>query len=226
MDKWPTLFIGDLFDFLLPVLAIYQEYVRNHHYSLQILTELKSKSADFRNLLKRLENKDKCEGRSLDVILTYPMHQIPRYIILLHQLIAQTNKNSVSELNSLENAKNKLEQLSSTMRNEVSETENIRCNLAIEKMIVEGCECLLDTNQLFINEGLLIVYTQPKTKNSKRNVVKCFLFTNHLVVTKRASNGRLNLFMLIPLAECKLVEEITAETEQNEEESKYINKST
>jgi Ras-specific guanine nucleotide-releasing factor 1 len=42
------------------------------------------------------------------------------------------------------------------MHDEVSETENIRCNLAIEKMIVEGCEVLLDSNQLFIREGFLI----------------------------------------------------------------------
>ncbi len=27
---------GDLFDMLLPMLGIYQEYVRNHHYSLQV----------------------------------------------------------------------------------------------------------------------------------------------------------------------------------------------
>ena len=27
---------GDLFDMLLPMLTIYQEYVRNHHYSLQV----------------------------------------------------------------------------------------------------------------------------------------------------------------------------------------------
>lgn len=113
LDNWPTLFIGDLFDFLLPVLVIYQEYVRNHHYSLQILTELKSKSIEFRNLLKRSEEKSKCDGRSLDVILTYPMHQIPRYIIVLHQLIAHTSPSSVNEHKSLENAKNKLEELSS-----------------------------------------------------------------------------------------------------------------
>ena len=39
------------------------------------------------------------------------------------------------------------------MHYEVSETENIRYNLGIEKMIVEGCECLLDANQVFIREG-------------------------------------------------------------------------
>lgn len=76
LENWPTLFIGDIFDFLLPVLVIYQEYVRNHHYSLQILTELKSKSMAFRALLKRYEDKSVCEGRSLDMFLTYPMHQV------------------------------------------------------------------------------------------------------------------------------------------------------
>jgi hypothetical protein len=116
LDKWPTLFIGDLFDFLLPVLVIYQEYVRNHHYSLQILTELKSKSVEFRKLLKGAEEKANNDGRSLDTILTYPMHQIPRYIIVLHQLIQYTSLMSKNELKSLENAKIKLEELSKVRR--------------------------------------------------------------------------------------------------------------
>ena len=37
------------------------------------------------------------------------------------------------------------------MRDEVSETENIRCNLAIEKLIAEGCEviCLTSAFEMF-----------------------------------------------------------------------------
>jgi hypothetical protein len=60
---------------LLPMLSIYQEYVRNHHYSLQVLTECKQ-SAPFAALLARLENKPACQGRSLETFLTYPMHQV------------------------------------------------------------------------------------------------------------------------------------------------------
>lgn len=67
--------LGDLFDMLLPMLAIYQEYVRNHHYSLQVLTECKQ-SPSFAALLTRLENKTACGGRSLETFLTYPMHQV------------------------------------------------------------------------------------------------------------------------------------------------------
>lgn len=60
---------------LLPMLGIYQEYVRNHHYSLQVLAEYKQKP-EFNQLLKRYEEKPACEGRSLESFLTYPMHQV------------------------------------------------------------------------------------------------------------------------------------------------------
>ena len=93
-------------------LKLLKEYVRNHHYSLQILAELKSRSVEFRNLLNRCEEKSKCEGRSLDTFLTFPMHQIPRYILVLHQLILHTSSMSINELKNLENSKIKLEELS------------------------------------------------------------------------------------------------------------------
>ena len=39
------------------------------------------------------------------------------------------------------------------MHDEVSETENIRKNLSIERQIVGGCEELLDVQQVFIRQG-------------------------------------------------------------------------
>lgn len=66
---------------LLPMLSIYQEYVRNHHYSLQVLTECKQ-SPPFAALLTRLENKPACQGRSLEQFLTYPMHQVCNIVVV------------------------------------------------------------------------------------------------------------------------------------------------
>ena len=81
--------------------------------------------------------------------------EIPRYIITLHELLAHTPPDHV-EKKSLENAREKLEDLSRQMHDEVSETENIRKNLAIERMIIEGCDILLDVNQVFVRQGTLI----------------------------------------------------------------------
>lgn len=66
---------GDLFDMLLPMLTIYQEYVRNHHYSLQVLAECKQREK-FVAILRRLEEKSTLQGRTLETFLTYPMHQV------------------------------------------------------------------------------------------------------------------------------------------------------
>ncbi|XP_076221381.1 ras-specific guanine nucleotide-releasing factor 1 isoform X3 [Nomia melanderi] len=224
MESWPTLVLGDLFDMLLPMLSIYQEYVRNHHYSLQVLTHCKQSSPSFAALLTRLENKPACGGRTLETFLTYPMDHFPKYIVTLNELLAHTPFDHV-ERKSLENAKQQLEDLSRQMRDEVSETENLRKNLSVERMIVEGCDILLDVNQVFVRQGTLIqILDKPKGARSrftapfggkggdKEAVRQCFLFSNHLLLTTRQSDddGRLNLVPQvgkIPLSDAILVED-------------------
>uniref|UniRef100_H9GMJ9 Ras protein specific guanine nucleotide releasing factor 1 n=1 Tax=Anolis carolinensis TaxID=28377 RepID=H9GMJ9_ANOCA len=218
ISSWPTLVLADLFDILLPMLNIYQEFVRNHQYSLQILAHCKQ-NRDFDKLLKHYEAKPDCEERTLETFLTYPMFQIPRYILTLHELLAHTPHEHV-ERNSLDYAKSKLEELSRIMHDEVSETENIRKNLAIERMIIEGCEILLDTSQTFVRQGSLIqVPMSEKGKITrgrlgslslrKEGERQCFLFSKHLIICTRGSGGKLHLTKngVTSLIDCTLVED-------------------
>nr|KAF6355865.1 Ras protein specific guanine nucleotide releasing factor 2 [Myotis myotis] len=222
LANWPTLILADLFDILLPMLNIYQEFVRNHQYSLQVLANCKQ-NRDFDKLLKQYEANPACEGRMLETFLTYPMFQIPRYIITIHELLAHTPHEHV-ERKSLEFAKSKLEDLSRIMHDEVSDTENIRKNLAIERMIVEGCDILLDTSQTFIRQGSLIQV--PSVEKGKLSKVRlgslslkkegerqCFLFTKHFLICTRSSGGKLHLLKtggVLSLIECTLIEESDA----------------
>uniref|UniRef100_A0A671U8W5 Ras protein-specific guanine nucleotide-releasing factor 2b n=1 Tax=Sparus aurata TaxID=8175 RepID=A0A671U8W5_SPAAU len=225
--NWPTLVLADLFDILLPMLNIYQEFVRNHQYSLQVLANCKQ-NRDFDKLLKQYESNAACEGRMLETFLTYPMFQIPRYIITLHELLAHTPHEHV-ERKSLEFAKSKLEELSRVMHDEVSDTENIRKNLAIERMIVEGCDILLDTSQTFVRQGSLIQL--PSVERGKLSKVRlgslslkkegerqCFLFTKHFLVCTRSSGGKLHLLKqggVLSLIDCTLIEEPDASDEES-----------
>ncbi|XP_069480283.1 ras-specific guanine nucleotide-releasing factor 1 [Ambystoma mexicanum] len=218
ISSWPTLVLADLFDILLPMLNIYQEFVRNHQYSLQILAHCKQ-NRDFDKLLKQYEAKPDCEERTLETFLTYPMFQIPRYILTLHELLAHTPHEHV-ERNSLDYAKSKLEELSRIMHDEVSETENIRKNLAIERMIVEGCEILLDTSQTFVRQGCLIQVPMSEKGRITRGRLgslslkkegerQCFLFSKHLIICTRGSGGKLHLTKngVLSLIDCTLMEE-------------------
>nr|XP_058913002.1 ras-specific guanine nucleotide-releasing factor 1 isoform X5 [Kogia breviceps] len=230
ISSWPTLVLADLFDILLPMLNIYQEFVRNHQYSLQILAHCKQ-NRDFDKLLKHYEAKPDCEERTLETFLTYPMFQIPRYILTLHELLAHTPHEHV-ERNSLDYAKSKLEELSRIMHDEVSETENIRKNLAIERMIIEGCEILLDTSQTFVRQGSLIqVPMSEKGKITrgrlgslslkKEGERQCFLFSKHLIICTRGSGGKLHLTKngVISLIDCTLLEEPESTEEEGSEVS-------
>lgn len=134
--------------------------------------------------------------------------QIPRYIITLHELLAHTPPHHV-ERKSLERAREELEDLSRQMHDEVSETENIRKNLAIERMIEEGCDILLDVNQMFVRQGTLLEVLLDRPR--REEVRQCFLFSNHLIVTTRTQEGRLHLVDgvgKISLAEVSLTEDL------------------
>uniref|UniRef100_A0A8C1JRL8 Ras protein specific guanine nucleotide releasing factor 1 n=1 Tax=Cyprinus carpio TaxID=7962 RepID=A0A8C1JRL8_CYPCA len=231
--SWPTLVLADLFDILLPMLNIYQEFVRNHQYSLQILAHCKQ-NRDFDKLLKQYEAKPDCEERTLETFLTYPMFQIPRYILTLHELLAHTPHEHV-ERNSLDYAKSKLEELSRIMHDEVSETENIRKNLAIERMIVEGCEILLDTSQTFVRQGSLIqVPMSEKGKITrgrlgslslkKEGEKQCFLFSKHLIICTRGSGGKLHLTKngVVSLIDCTLIEEPEAKSDKSGQDMEHL----
>ena len=57
------------------------------------------------------------------------------------------------------------------MHDEVSETEHIRTNLAIERSIAEGCDVLLDVNQILCRQGRIY-----KKKNRIFSNQFCFRF--------------------------------------------------
>lgn len=89
------------------------------------------------------------------------------------------------------------------MHDEVSETENIRNNLAIERIIVGGCDILLDVNQVFIRKGTVLQVLLPGHKSGrsrigsfrgdKEMVRQCYLFSNHMLLCNRTSGGKLTL---------------------------------
>lgn len=112
------------------------------------------------------------------------------------------------------------------MHDEVSETENIRKNLAIERIIEGGCDILLDVNQVFVRQGSVIQVLSSSSNTSgasqnpmsfssslglriqrsrfgsfrsgdKEVVRQCFLFSNHMLLCNRDSNGKLNMIEVI-----------------------------
>ena len=100
-------------------------------------------------------------------------------------------------------------------------------------MIVEGCDILLDVNQMFVRQGTLVQTIHRKEAGSaaavsggrsrraglvgamgggkdREAVRQCFLFSNHLIITTRTQAGRLHLvddIGKVALADVTLIED-------------------
>lgn len=231
---------GDLFDMLLPMLSIYQEYVRNHHYSLQVLTECKG-NANFATVLKRLEGKFSSPkfhewAEEWTVFeFNYSETSMPRsklrnlfdvshasdptihynapWVVSTHAAWSCREKKFAKRTTAIRRSQQVisfsnllplryliphkhffLPPRHRQMHDEVSETENLRKNLAVERMIVEGCDILLDVNQVFVRQGSLVQVPPGRGrirsrlasfKSERESVRQCFLFSNHMIIATR-----------------------------------------
>lgn len=144
----------------------------------------------------------------------------------MHELLAHTPHDHV-ERKSLQHARQQLEDLSRQMHDEVfifaflilffsngyiyfcffqvSETENLRKNLAVERMIIEGCDILLDVNQVFVRQGALLKVFIYSTQRKKDHFAKILfsIFTSY-TVTFRSLVSRHNCFIRFCLQHCLL----------------------
>lgn len=88
--------IGDIFADVFrshncPIFQQYQMYIRNFSSSLVKIHKMCNGSADFFNLLKVLEEDQKCNRLDITSFLLTPVQRIPRYVLLLKQLLRFTS---------------------------------------------------------------------------------------------------------------------------------------
>lgn len=82
--------LGDIFITIAHFLKTYQPYISNYAKSISILQSC-CKSANFAQTLRELETDPRCKNASLQSFLITPIQRIPRYLLLLKELIKHTD---------------------------------------------------------------------------------------------------------------------------------------
>ncbi|ENN74096.1 hypothetical protein D910_11508, partial [Dendroctonus ponderosae] len=147
------------------------------------------------NLLFYYENKDKRE-RPLGIIFLEGSY-VERVIYSDSSLLPPTPEKSKDK------EREKAEKVE-------KEKEYVDRNVAVERLIVEGCDILLDVKQIFVRQGTLIQIPKEKqkekvafkgfkmsSKSDKELVRQCFLFSYHLIITTSIKKTILYKFMKI-----------------------------
>jgi len=89
--KWSdNQLLGDIFAKRADYLKIYTEYVTNYENNILVQTQLNAKYKQFPAFLKEVKSKPECKSLSLGDYLIMPIQRIPRYRLLLEDLLKNT----------------------------------------------------------------------------------------------------------------------------------------
>ncbi|NXQ47178.1 RGRF1 factor, partial [Catharus fuscescens] len=221
ISSWPTLVLADLFDILLPMLNIYQEFVRNHQYSLQILAHCKQ-NRDFDKLLKHYEAKPDCEERTLETFLTYPMFQVSSGARGAEGGLLGPAGPSLGEAPQLSHTSGTGTGTSRVGRSAPCgssssfsfATRSFSCSgQGVQVLLLSPAmagTALGSLIQVPMSEkGKITRGRLGSLSLRKEGERQCFLFSKHLIICTRGSGGKLHLTKngVISLIDCTLVEE-------------------
>lgn len=101
--------LGDIFIKLTDFLRIYVDYVNNFEHSVALTDKLKKKNQEFDKFLIKAEKIPACRGLTFESFLIMPVQRVPRYVMLLMDLLKNTWKDH-PDYNDIEAALKKMKE--------------------------------------------------------------------------------------------------------------------
>ncbi|KAI3657907.1 hypothetical protein MP638_003544 [Amoeboaphelidium occidentale] len=182
-------FLGDIFVNLSPFLKMYSVYVRNFNYALQFLAKERQNNNLFRTFIEVTERKLLSEesGKAFHLPLTsyliMPVQRIPRYKLLLTDLMKYTPK-CHPDYENIRLALENVEMIASFVNEQIRQFENALQILQLQSRLVgyedsNGEAILLRPGRKLIKFGKL-TRIGPK----EHQIVSVFLFNDLLIVAR------------------------------------------
>jgi len=169
--------VGDIFVKMSPIMKLYSEYINNFEKASKSLGEL-LKSPKCTEFLKHCKERS---GSTLDIssMLIMPIQRLPRYELLLRELIKYTDENHVDYSN-LKDAFTSIQSVNSYV-NDKKKSSDGRERIGVLQEMIKGCS-LVAPHRYYLHEGSLHVSSVNKEYNG---AFYFFLFNDILIATKK-----------------------------------------
>ena len=152
----PTTMLGGVFKRFTPFLKMYREYTEAYETALNRLQEFHKNPANpFSVYIRTWEEKPKAFMLPLPSFLIMPVQRIPRYNLLLRDLLKETESGH-PDLDGLTLALKEMEQIAGYINDSIKAADSRRRMLAVQQCLVGGGQNLIEPHRRYIREGLLI----------------------------------------------------------------------
>ncbi|KAH3764512.1 protein piccolo [Pelomyxa schiedti] len=168
--------IGDIFVHIGPFLRVYILYCGNYPKSSAVLSVLSSKSSQLSDFLKNEAATSSSElDLSLPSLLVSPMQRIPRYEMLLRELLRYTSKHHPDFMH-LTVALELITGINIQINSSIKDKEGFDQLLSLQKQFVGYCPPIVSKQRKLLREGTL--YQQCKRAPKQRQF---FLFSDCII---------------------------------------------
>jgi len=168
--------LGDSFLAVTNSFKFYSAFVNTYQVSVDSLERTKETAA-FKELAKEASEQKRMQLGSL---LVTPIQRIPRYLLLLQNLLKHTDT-SHPDYPKLLLVLPRMEEVAVYINNEKSKFDNLSIILNLSMMISGYDDSFLKPGRTYIKEGLLHIWDPEALKSKKRYF---FLFSDVLLMTR------------------------------------------
>lgn len=194
---------------IVPFFKHYSVYGYHYKQSLSLLQSLSRKNPVFTKLLDMQESRPEVQSK-LSALLITPIQRIPRYCLLLEQLLENTSSSDRFYFQLTELLKN-VESTAMHINSLIEDQENAQLMLEFQRSLLHSFPAIIRPGRKLIKKGILTVATEAKNKKQK----KCFVLMTDIIMyckikkTDINSPNSLKCAGIFPLNKCKLTENLS-----------------
>lgn len=192
--------VGAAFDKIAPYLKLYSVYAYDYKQALQILQTMVKNDKELNEFIVRQEKRPEV-ATSLQSLLIVPIQRIPRYRLLLQELLNHTSPDDPHHT-TIKDALKKIKACAFHINDLVTEYENAESMIALARRL--SCvpvKNLITPGRKIVKQGSLMKVSKSGRTSHSRFLV---LFTDSLMYCKGGEEGPLKFSCLFPLKHCEI----------------------
>uniref|UniRef100_A0A6B2L6W9 DH domain-containing protein n=1 Tax=Arcella intermedia TaxID=1963864 RepID=A0A6B2L6W9_9EUKA len=201
MSRWHSQqTIADVFLYMADFFKVYTAYINNYKTSHHTLLKEAADNPKFAKYLDSVTNSSICSGQSLLSYLAMPVQRLPRYVLLLGELLASTPsthpdfKNSTQAYEKITNVNNYLNE-----KKQLSEYQFKILSL-LDTLVGTHVRLLIQPTRVLIYDTE-ITWTDIKQNPTKTFKGSLFLFSDAIMYTKvlKKNRAKQQIVNIIPI---------------------------
>lgn len=191
--------IGDVFVYMADWFRVYTDYINNYDQSQSTLLRCKEESPRFAQFLYERSMEPICALRGLESFLVAPIQRLPRYGLLLHELIKVTD-DSHPDHQDLQLAVSRIEDITHYLNEKRKEFDSrlkmLTLAHSLQRSKTRTCIVLPHRENLL---DFPVTYTMRST--GKTGPGRLYLLNDAILVTRHVGKARQKVVRLLPLTD-------------------------